>query len=125
MRWVLIADACIGEPVTWCSTVSTGKLNRLCLGLRMSIGEAGEVGEGSFLGGGGEEGGGGGGGVGGGGGGGGGGVVWGGGGDRPVVNVWSKPKGLPMASTCCPMRTLPDSPSCMGCNASCIPHFIV
>ena len=37
----------------------------------------------------------------------------------PVVSVWSKPKGLPSASTCCPTLRVLDSPSVTGRSALC------
>ena len=34
-----------------------------------------------------------------------------------MVSVWSKPKGLPIARTCCPTRSARDSPSATGRSA--------
>ncbi len=36
----------------------------------------------------------------------------------PVVRVWSRPKGLPMARTVCPTRTSCDVPGSMGVSLS-------
>mmetsp|Transcript_28635 Transcript_28635/g.72866 ORF Transcript_28635/g.72866 Transcript_28635/m.72866 type:complete len:298 (-) Transcript_28635:467-1360(-) len=36
----------------------------------------------------------------------------------PVVSVWSKPNGLPTASTCCPTRSPALEPSSAGCSSS-------
>mmetsp|Transcript_45013 Transcript_45013/g.113957 ORF Transcript_45013/g.113957 Transcript_45013/m.113957 type:complete len:228 (+) Transcript_45013:182-865(+) len=36
----------------------------------------------------------------------------------PVVRVWSKPKGLPIARHSCPTRRLLEAPSCTGRSAS-------
>lgn len=37
----------------------------------------------------------------------------------PLVSVWSRPKGFPMANTFCPTSSPAESPSFVGCSSGC------